>query len=224
MKNEAFIGRFSAWAPGISNAEEWRQWAQGSRSLGSGCESPEIAFTDPMFRRRLSQISKMTIQVVHDLLPAGEDTKIFFLSFRGEIAKQFKINKMVIEDNSLMPAAFSTSVFNAPVALASIAFALKGGYCAIYPGNGSFVAALDLAAAQLLTGDQDSLIFVYADEEIPAEYEGLHDLRENAEPLAFAFVLAKKGNIPLSSGSIKTDSPQDFLKSLFLEKQGGGGG
>ena len=107
-----YITRLCAWAPGIESSGEWEQWAQGKRDISSDAKGPVIDFTDSMFRRRLSQISKMTVQVVHDLLPVGEDTKIFFVSFRGELSRQYQINKMLIEENSLMPAAFSLSVFN----------------------------------------------------------------------------------------------------------------
>jgi hypothetical protein len=135
--NEIYISRFSAWAPGIENAKGWEEWSQGKREMSCASEGPEIKFTDPMFRRRISQISKMTIQVVHDLLPIQEETKMLFLSFRGELSKQFKVNKMQIKDGSFLPAAFSFSVFNAPVALASMALSLKGGYTALYPTNNS---------------------------------------------------------------------------------------
>jgi hypothetical protein len=187
-----------------------------------GCDSktPEIAFTDPMFRRRLSQISKMTIQVVHGLLPIEEDTKMVFVSFRGELSKQLKINQMVIEDRSIMPAAFSFSVFNAPIALASIALGLKGGYSAIYPGNNSFAAGLATAKAALITGKKDQLVFVYADEVIPEEYTAL--VPENPPPFAFGLLLGRKpgsGSVSLASLDTGKDSPGDFLKNLILQKR-----
>jgi hypothetical protein len=197
---ETYIKRFSAWAPG-----------QGI---------PELAFTDPLFRRRLSQISKMTIQVVYGLLPLSLDTKIIFLSFRGELLKQFKINKMQIEDGTITPAAFSFSVFNAPVALASIALGLKGGYSAIYPGENSFYAGLKAAHAALHTGIEEELVFVYADEEVPPEYTSL--LPNCPPPFAFALLLNRNsGTVPLSfpneaEEACKTQTPLDFLNSLLL--------
>jgi hypothetical protein len=184
--------------------------------MRSGSESPEISFADPMLRRRLSQISKMTIQVVHDLLPLDEDTKMIFLSFRGELSRQYKINRMLIEDQSLMPAAFSLSVFNAPIALASQALGLKGGYSAVYPGSDSFAAGLAAAKAALLAGTKDELVFVYADEEVPPEYADV----SHGDSLPFAFAHKKKkrsanGFISLSSLDKEKLSPQDFLKGLL---------
>ena len=218
-QNEIYISRFSAWAPGIGNAEEWEEWAQGRREILSIPESPGILFTDSKFRRRLSQISKMTIQVVHDLLPVAEDTKIIFFSFRGELSRQFKVNKTLIEDNDILPAAFSLSVFNAPAALASMAFSLKGGYSAVYPGKNSFAAGLSLTEAAFPCGEPGELIFIYADEEIPNEYKDI--CPETQLPLAFGFVLARKPGYPsihFSALREGIDSPENLLKRLILSK------
>ncbi|MCL2800289.1 MAG: beta-ketoacyl synthase chain length factor [Treponema sp.] len=226
-QNEVYISRFSAWAPGVENAKEWEEWAQDKREIIISSKSPDLAFTEPMFRRRLSQISKMTIQVVHDLLPVAEDTKILFLSFRGELSFQFKLNKMFIEDNEIMPAAFSISVFNAPAALASMAFSLKGGYSAVYPGGNSLTAGLSLAEAAFLSGESEELIFVYADEVIPEEYKDIFPGTCYPLPLAFGFVLTRKPSdlSVTSSSSIQfsalkegINTPEDFLKRLILSK------
>jgi hypothetical protein len=223
VSTELYITRLCAWAPGIENSGEWDEWAQGRREIlssakGQGTQVPEISFTDSLFRRRLSQISRMTVQVVHDLLPVKEDTKMFFVSFRGELSRQYQINKMLIEEKSLMPAAFSLSVFNAPAALASIALGLKGGYSALYPGNNSFVSGLKAARASLLSGAQSELIFIYADEQTPSEYGRFFN--ECPLPFAFAFLLTFKPqspSIPLSSlEEIEECGPLDFLKRILL--------
>ena len=214
---DIYIARFSTWTPGCTSADEWRQWARGRREMLSSAEAPEIAFTDSLFRRRLSQISRMTIQVVHDLLPLKEDTKMIFLSFRGELSRQYNINRMQIQDKALLHASFSLSVFNAPPALASIALGLHGGYSALYPGKNSFTAGLAAVKAAFLCGMTEELVFVYADEEVPAEYASL--LPERPPPFAFGLLLAREsgpGRIPLSSLNEEEESPAEFLKSLIL--------
>ena len=215
---ELYITRFSAWAPGVENREEWDDWALGKQSISPGTRGPEISFTEPMFRRRLSQISKMTIQVIHDLLPIGADTKITFLSFRGEISRQFQINKMLIEEKALAPAAFSLSVFNAPVALASIALGLKGGYSALFPGGKNpFAAGLGAVKAALLSGKAAEAVFVYADEEAPREYKGL--MGGCPTPAAFGLLLSgdpKPLSLPLSVIKPEEDNPLVFLKQVLL--------
>ena len=213
---ESYIVRVSAWAPGIGNSAEWDEWASGRRSISPGVKGPEISFTDSIFRRRLSQISKMTIQVIHDVMPFGEEAKIFFLSFRGELSRQYQINKMLIEEKTLSPAAFSLSVFNAPVALATMALGLKGGYSALYPGNNSFWAGIKAVRAALLCGKPEELCLVYADEEAPPEYGCFS--RECPPPAAFALILSRTSlpvSIPLSSLNA-ADNPLDFLRQILL--------
>jgi len=225
-EGEIYITRLSAWAPGIESSGEWDDWAMGKKNISSGAsqtgkQGPEISFTDSMFRRRLSQVSKMTIQVIHDLLPVGEDTKIFFLSFRGELSRQYQINKMLIEEKTLSPAAFSLSVFNAPVALATMALGLKGGYSALYSGKNSFFAGLKAAQAALLCGAQEEILFIYADEEVKPEYGSFFD--KSPLPAAFGLLLSRTKNQPPNSVSLsqlKTeDDPLNYLKELLL---GGG--
>ena len=213
---DVYITRLSAWAPGIGSSAEWNEWAMGKRTISSDGKGPEISFTDSMFRRRLSQISKMTIQIIHDLMPLAEDTKVFFLSFRGELSRQFQINKMLFEEKTLSPAAFSLSVFNAPAALASMALGLKGGYSALYPGKNSFAAGIKAAQAALLCGAPEELCFVYADEEVQSEYVCL--CRDTPSPVAFGLLLSRSPenrHVPLPAID-EEDNPLDFLKRLLL--------
>jgi hypothetical protein len=214
-KGEAYITRISAWAPGIENSREWDEWAMGRRNISPETKAPGIAYTDSAFRRRLSQISKMSIQVIHDLLPLGENTKILFFSFRGELSREYQLFRMLKEEGTVSPAAFSLSGFNTPVALASIAFGLKGGYSALYPVNNSFSACVKAAASMLFSGVTEELVLVYADEHIPPECECF--FRESPEPAAFGLLLSRNSqpsSVPLSLLEGE-DTPLAFLKRLL---------
>jgi hypothetical protein len=223
-----FVTRFTAWAPGFGDPHAWDEWVKGSRDIPAVKDGPELAFTDPVFRRRLSQISRMTIQVLHDLMPLRDDTKVVFLSFRGELTRQFKINKMIIEDQAVLPAAFSLSVFNTPPALAVMALGLTAGYTAVYPADG-FRSALLAAAAPILSGSAGETALIYADEFCPPEYGDLCP-QDNA-PLAFGAVLSGAAGedggepaipLPLAGGPSAGDvpeSPGEFLKHLFLARK-----
>jgi hypothetical protein len=229
-----YVSRFTAWAPGLSSAEDWQEWTAGTRRISLTGESPELPFIDPRFRRRLSQISRMTIQVLHDLLPLEEDTGVVFLSFWGELTQQFKINRMLITEGDISPSAFPVSVFNTPPAAASIALNLTAGYSAIYPARNRFADGLLAAAAPILAGTREETALVYADEYPPPEYRGLHTL----EPLSFGAALsrARKGDsIPVHlpqpqavpspqavsqpqavpNPQAELESPQSFLRYLW---------
>jgi hypothetical protein len=219
----------------MESPEDWKEWARGNRRIAKTGAVPPLEFTGSVFRRRLSQISRMTIQVIHDLLPLGDNTRIIFLSFRGEITQQLKINRTLIEDRTVMPSAFSLSVFNTPPALASIALNLTAGYSALYPaaypGEGQFYAGLAAAAARVLQGAEPEAALVYADELVPETYRGL--TAGEWEPLAFgALISAAPTGIPLPRKPAETppgtggpgtsgpdgapwESPQSFLKYLY---------
>jgi hypothetical protein len=204
----------------MESRDYWKSWAQGEKNILLEKKSPELSFTDPMFRRRLSQISRMTIQVLHDLLPFNEHNKIVFVSFRGELTQQFKINSLLAEEKTVMPAAFSLSVFNTPVALATIALNLRAGYTAIYPAEHRFYDGFISAAAPLTDSSANAgteeIILVYADELVPEEYRSLISGTQN--PLAFAAILSRKENgipILLNRDSEYLKSPEMFLKYLY---------
>ena len=99
MKN-FYLSNITAWAPGLSDDEKlWSDWADDKIQIEQIKESPKLEYTDPLFRRRLSQITKMTVHVVHNLLEkshVNKDTKVVFISLRGEIEREFTINKGLI--------------------------------------------------------------------------------------------------------------------------------
>jgi hypothetical protein len=208
-----YVSRFSSWAPGLSGGADWQEWARGKKEIAISSDAPALAFTEPLFRRRLSQISKMTIQVLHEIMGAAEQAKIVFVSFRGEIGQQFKINRMLAAEGGIGPAAFSHSVFNTPPALAAIALGLCGGYSAVYPAGGCFATGFLAAAAPLLAQCAGKIAFVYADELCPPEY----GCSRAEAPLAFAALLEAAGEgIPVTLNSGALDSPRHFLKYLYL--------
>lgn len=188
-------------------------WMPPNENLSA---TPKLEFTDAIFRRRLSDLSKMTIQVVHDFFQTGIDRgiKIIFSSKRGEIAREFKINKTLIQDGEILPASFSLSVFNAPIALATIAENLRGGYSAIYPSQGKFSDAILAAVAPILCGREKQIAFVYAEEFVPEFYEGIFHY-ENY-PLAFAALLSdssQNANLDVQFNLENLPkTPQEFLE------------
>lgn len=216
--NTIYINNVHPWAPGLESKEDWLAWKQNEKQIIHEKKSPKLEFTEPLFRRRLSQISKMTIQVVHDLIeedPQAKEYKQVFVSFRGEIEREFLINKGIIEDSEILPAGFSLSVFNTPIALSTLALKLKAGYSVIYPSKNNFSNALIGASAPILCNAEENIILIYADEIIPNEYENLASI-EN-EPLAFACIISNKKtqNSKEIQNITKARTPTEFLKEIL---------
>lgn len=198
----------------LSNLKIWKAPLENPK------EKPKLEFADPLFKRRLSQITRMTIQVVHDLIeevPEAKDFRLVFVSFRGEIEREFSINKGIIEDSEILPAGFSLSVFNTPIAAASLCLKLKAGYSVIYPSKQDFAAAFLGAASPVLSGSEQNIIFVYADEYVPDCYEGLQP--ENNFGMAFACILGatkQKNFVSVDNAGEFAKNPAEFV-SRFLE-------
>ena len=180
--------------------------------------SPKLEWTEAIFRRRLSQLTKMTVQVVHDIFFDGtldKNTKLVFVSFRGELEREFKVNKTLIQEESILPAAFSLSVFNAAVAQATIALGLKGGYTCVFPSGADFASGVLSAAAPVLAqGGDAKTVLVYADENVPDYYKEF--LKGSNEPLAFAALLSSQK----TDNSVELDlekiprSPREFVQAF----------
>ena len=218
--NKFYISNITAWAPGLADdSTAWKNWANDKAVIEQIKDSPKLEYTDPLFRRRLSQITKMTVQVVHNLLEKtniDKETKIVFTSLRGEIEREFTINKGLIEDGMILPAGFSLSVFNTPISSATLAFGLKGGYSVIYPSKNNFADAFKTAVAPILAGTEKEIIFVYADELVPELYQDKRP--EENIPLAFACVISsesKENAIEFDDFSNLEKSPSKFLKYLL---------
>lgn len=188
-------------------------------------EEPKLEYLSPLFRRRLSQLTRMTVEVVHDILEKEKDfnradTKIVFASFRGELGQTYKVNEQFAEDKEIKPATFSLSVYNCPVAQATIAFSLEGGYTAVYPKEGDFYPALLAAVSPLLCGDEKEVLFVFADETVSEVYKdvplyGKSSQKDN--PFAFAALLTSKEDsdcIPLNISDWKNKTSEDFITSF----------
>lgn len=227
-----YISNITAWAPGLADdIEAWKEWSAGSKQIEQVKESPKLEYADPLFKRRLSQITKMTIEVVHKLFEAtrlDSETKLVFTSLRGEIEREFTINKGLIEDGMILPAGFSLSVFNTPISSATLACGLRGGYSVIYPSKNNFADAFKTAIAPVLAGTEEQIVLVYADEIVPEVY-GDKRPAENI-PLAFACVVSAKVNdsspvngcLPVNARSLSVEdlenipsSPSQFLKGLW---------
>ena len=169
-----------------------------------------------LFLVRTVAIAGTGFRLLFRLLLLTEETKLVFISLRGEIEREFTINKGIIEDGMILPAGFSLSVFNTPISSATLAFGLKGGYSVLYPSKNDFSEAFKAAVAPVLAGTEKEIILVYADELVPEMY-GDKRPEENI-PLAFACVISSEKNsncVSLDDFSSIGKSPSEFLRFLL---------
>jgi hypothetical protein len=118
----------------------------------------------------------------------------------------------------ILPAGFSLSVFNTPVALATLAFKLTGGYSVLYPSKNNFAECFKTAISPILAGTEEQILFVYADELVPEVYGDMRP-KENL-PLSFVTLISKneiENSIELNDISNISASPIEFLKNLLIK-------
>lgn len=224
MEIPVFCSKPYTFVPGIHTAQDIKAWAKGTLSITEEKEPPSLRFTTPLFRRRLGMLCKMVVHVVHEAVVHEGCTaqKQVFVTLRGDISRQYAVNKSIIEESHILPAAFSLSVFNAPIALANIALSLTGGYSVLIPSQTDFFSAIQAALAPVLCGDEESTLLVYGDQAVPEEYGALCPKENDA--FAFAVLVAQKKSAQcpytaqLSHAVCK--SPKSFLHHLLcLETQ-----
>ncbi len=223
----------ACWAPVLEDSEDkWKEWADGKTELVSSDDAPKLEYTSPLFRRRLSQLTKMTVHAVRTTLQrAGfsfeqngiDSLKIFSAGNFGEINRELQINSQLINDGEILPASFSLSVFNTAVAQTTLALKIHSGYAAAFGAKGNFYDSLAAAASAVLCGDEKEILFVWADENIPQEYAGIRKTQTETQsrPFVFSFILGtenKQDSAEFDLCDLKNSTAENFLKKLIHEK------
>ncbi len=218
----------AAWVPGLETQAEIGAWARREQSrLGTNPQDlifneggglPPLDFVPAMQRRRMTPLSRLAVALAHrlkeDLLPQA---KLYFVSLTGESSRQLQVNTMVLQDNEILPATFSTSVFNTPPAMASIILGLKNGYAALYPPARDFSSALRCAVAPLVAGTRPQVLLIYADARSPDEYQSL----DGAQSLSWGFAAlletdsSRDSCVDSESIVAAACSPKDLLRHLL---------
>lgn len=195
-----FIRRFSSW----TDAEN----------------APKLAFVSMLLRRRLSFLSRMVVQVVHDVSADLPKAPVTFASEFGEIQRQFRISSEILDSGEVSPAQFSLSVFNAPISTSSIVEQNMSAYRAVFAGKKSFEDGLREAAAPLLSGRETERIFVFADERLPEAYSTIASYPNPVCALALYLSTDAKDSVceldlsPLPEASTAAEQALHFLQRL----------
>jgi hypothetical protein len=198
VRSSLAILRRAAWAPGIEGEAGWADWAAGSIAIEASSAVPDLPFLPPLFKRRLGQLDRMVLLVGHEALgaerPAGPKAaaRTLLATRRGELGQQWKISAALAETGEVSPAAFSLSVFNAPISLLSIAEVNKGSSCATHAGEHSFAAGL-CCCAGMLARDPEPVLLIAADELAPEAYAELGPEAKGA-PHALTLLLGRGGS------------------------------
>jgi Beta-ketoacyl synthase, N-terminal domain len=142
----------------------WSSWPDAA------AVTPDIAFVEPIVRRRLSSLSKMAIKVAHDCAAECGEVHVVFASRHGELRRTTDILDDLAADQPVSPTAFSLSVLNAMTGIFGIACRNGAPATAISAGAEALGYALLEAYAQYYADPATPVLVVYADEPADARY------------------------------------------------------
>ena len=177
--------RWSAWAPGLETREQWLAWSR-EPELTARDGAPAVRFVPALQRRRLSQLAKMTLQVVEELAWT-QHAGFVFASRHGEVHSCISMLGEIAREQALSPTVFSHSVHNAPAGLLSITTGNCAPSSSIAAGRETFVQGL-IEALALAHRRAAPVVLVCADEALPSQLEQFAD--EGSCSYAFGAVVS----------------------------------
>ena len=161
--------------------------------IGDGLEltwgPPEVAFVEPMVRRRLSRVARGFFHCAQRLAPSGE-VRVVFASRHGEAHHSWTLLQDLAAGRELSPNLFSLSVHHAVPGLWSILKGNRAPVTALAAGAETFGWGLVEAAGALAAEPGSDVLYVYADDQLPQPWAaqcpqpGLH---------AVALLLGREG-------------------------------
>lgn len=221
MKDIFFsINAWSAWAPGIESNADWQAWANHKKELAKDKTlSPKVDFIPPLQRRRLSQLTKMSLKVAFDCTKGLNDIESVFASRYGEWNQTLGLLRQITNEEELSPAGFSLSVHNTAAGIHSLTSKNKATYSAIAACENTFSAALIEAIGKLNEKENKNILLVIADEHVPKLYEETFTFP--TLPFAVAFLLSNNppGKLVLQNGVIETRTHEKDLTICSKEQK-----
>lgn len=163
------IAQWRAWAPGLTNVEDWQQWSRHPTPLQSSDEAPDVSFLPAMQRRRLGRLARMAFAVGWPLADGLENLPLVYVSRHGETPRTFEILCDVAASEPLSPTQFSLSVHNAVIGLWSIMRGETSEMTALAAAGDGLEHGVFEAAALLAEGAPAVLVIV-TEEQPPQAY------------------------------------------------------
>ena len=171
------VPRWSAWAPGLENAEQWSAWAaQEKPPVPTTPDVPEIPFIPASLRRRCSKLGKMLLRTSFAALPPElrDSVPSVFASQGGESLTTLALLEQIAVGELSSPMKFSLSVHNASAGLFSMAAKNQLPSTTIAAGRHTFAAGLLESVTKLQTEEYHNLLFSSGDELLPVELSNSH--------------------------------------------------
>lgn len=163
-----------------------------------GVAPPDVGFVEPMLRRRLSSLARMALSAAHACARDIPDVRIVFASRHGELARTITMLESLADGEELSPTLFSMSVLNASAGLFSMLQKNVAPATAISAGRASFGYGLLEACLQLAENPGQPVLYVYADEPLPAVYGETEEPGSDAHAVGLLLASAAETRVTCS--------------------------
>lgn len=149
-----------ALSPGLVDEAAWQAWAQHGRWPVEP-PFPATPLLPMMMARRLSQGSRLAVQVGLSLLARHPVDYAIFASRHGELTRSMTLLQELADRQALSPTDFSMSVHNTAAGLCSIQGKAAIPMTSLAAGESSLMAGLTEAVAALQAGARKVLLVAF---------------------------------------------------------------
>ena len=171
IKIEFNIKGWLALSPGLNTREQWQHWLDNSKQWPAEDNHVPANLIPPMQRRRMSSLSKITVQAALQLSQNQPVDYIIFASRHGELTRTVTLLEDIISGQDASPMAFSQSVHNTAAGLFTIASKRATPVTSLAATENSLSSALIEAYCYLAENPDHNVLLVDFDEPLPALYQ-----------------------------------------------------
>jgi hypothetical protein len=227
------VEKWTAWSPALETPQAWTTWAESDALPAAAWHSsstlsavPSVGFLPLTMRKRLSALCKVFLYLLHAVLDEEEQAsaRIVMASRFGESSACAELLELIGRNEGSSPLTFSRSVHNSAAGHFSIAARNRRSNVALSAMENTFRAGLLEALLQLHSDESDPqsvaqrLVFVFADEGIPVQFQPF----VSTPPVAYgaAFMLCRVVPGATEAAAVPFDSRPgdadccDFLRYL----------
>ncbi|WP_421182590.1 beta-ketoacyl synthase chain length factor [Aeromonas dhakensis] len=201
-----------ALSPALADEAAWQAWAQRGR-WPVDPPFPVTPLLPMMMARRLSQGSRLAVQVGLSLLARHQVDSAIFVSRHGELARSMALLQALADGQALSPTDFSMSVHNTAAGLCSIQGKAAIPMSSLAAGENSLMAGLTEAVGALQAGARRVLLVAF---EGPVPEFHRPWLGEEAPPHALGLVLEAGEQWCCEGVSPAVDAARSLPQSLAL--------
>lgn len=200
------IASHAAWAPGLTTAAAWLDWAK-SPFLIQETEQAPVASMPAMLRRRAGFLGKMALEVAYQCAEGHSQIPTVFCSRHGDVARALELLKNVVEHEPMSPTNFGLAVHNATAGLFSIARQNQANHSALAAGQCTVEHGV-IEACSLLADGADKVFLVVYDTSLPQVYAPYLDCAE--QPHAWAWLMVPAADNVVQLKWMGVDSAVDI--------------